>query len=126
MNRLKEDIKLPLYKLYDKYISTIAEKYKIDISELYDLSDLYASNINNKINLGLCCINNELRNQKPSIFNSRTCTRKNFTVKKARELSLQNVKDLIPMIKWNQKNDVKCFRLSISNFDLIKSIILLT
>ena len=39
MNNLKEDIKLPLYKLYDEYISTIAEKYKIDISELYDLSD---------------------------------------------------------------------------------------
>ena len=76
MNNLKEDIKLPLYKLYDEYISTIAEKYKIDISELYDLSDLYVSNINNKINLGLCCINNELRNQKPSIFNSRTCTHK--------------------------------------------------
>jgi UV DNA damage endonuclease len=115
MNKLQNN-KLLLYKLYDKYISLISEKYNIDISELYLLSNLYNANINNKINLGLCCINNELRNQKPSIFNSRTCIRKNFTVEKARELSLQNVKDLIPMIEWNEKNSVKCFRLSSNIF----------
>ena len=116
MNTLTEDIKLKLYKLYDKYIYEISEKYNIDVSELCDLSDLYNANINNKINLGLCCINSELRNEKPSVFNSRTCTRKTFSVEKAKDLSLQNVKDLIPMIEWNEKNDVKCFRLSSNIF----------
>jgi len=116
MNTLTEDIKLKLYKLYDKYIYEISEKYNIDVSELCDLSDLYNANINNKINLGLCCINSELRNEKPSVFNSRTCTRKTFSVEKAKDLSLQNVKDLIPMIEWNEKNDVRCFRLSSNIF----------
>jgi UV DNA damage endonuclease len=66
------------------------------------------------INLGLCCINNTLR--KNRIFNSRTCIRRTYSVKKAKELALQNVKDLIPMIEWNNKNNIKCFRLSSNIF----------
>lgn len=62
------------------------------------------------IHLGLCCINTELR--KKNIFNSRTTIRKNFSVERAQNLALQNVKDLIPMIEWNEKNGIKCFRLS--------------
>lgn len=62
------------------------------------------------INLGLCCINTELR--KKNIFNSRTTIRKNFSIEKAKSLSLLNVKDLIPMIEYNHKNNIKCFRWS--------------
>lgn len=68
----------------------------------------------NHINLGLCCINTELR--KKRIFNSRTLIRKNYTVAKAKELALQNVKDLIPMIEYNYKNGINCFRLSSDMF----------
>ena len=68
------------------------------------------------IQLGLCCINNRLRAQKPTIFNSRTCIRKNYSVEKAKQLALQNVKDLIPMIEWNHKNNIRVFRLSSNIF----------
>jgi len=66
------------------------------------------------INLGLCCINNTLR--KNNIFNSRTCIRRTYSVEKAKKLALQNVKDLIPMIEWNNKNNIKCFRLTSNLF----------
>jgi UV DNA damage endonuclease len=66
------------------------------------------------ISLGLCCINTELR--KKNIFNSRTCVRKTFTVEKAKKLALQNVRDLIPMIEYNYKNKIRCFRLSSDMF----------
>jgi len=63
-----------------------------------------------KINLGLCCINTELR--KKNIFNSRNTIRRTFSVERAKELATQNVKDLIPMIEYNHKNGINCFRWS--------------
>jgi UV DNA damage endonuclease len=66
------------------------------------------------INLGLCCINNTLR--KNNIFNSRTCIRRTYSVEKAKELALKNVRDLIPMIEWNNQNNIKCFRLASNLF----------
>jgi UV DNA damage endonuclease len=68
------------------------------------------------INLGLCCINTELRKQKPPIFCSRTCIRRTFSVEKAKTLALQNIRDIIPMIEWNYRNDINCFRLSSDMF----------
>lgn len=64
--------------------------------------------------LGLCCINNSLRSKKKNedIFCSRRCIQDNFTVDKAQELALQNVKDIIPLIEWNHDNGIKSFRLS--------------
>jgi len=52
-----------------------------------------------KIKLGLCCINNELREK--GIFCSRTMTRNNFTVEKAKELALKNIEDIYPIVKYN-------------------------
>jgi UV DNA damage endonuclease len=69
-----------------------------------------------EIRLGLCCINTKLREQKPPIFCSRTCVRKNFTVKKAKELALQNIKDLKKMMKWNYENNIFVLRLSSDMF----------
>jgi len=62
------------------------------------------------IRLGLCCINTELR--KKDIFCSRTMIRKNFSVKKAMELSLKNIKDISNLAEWNAKNNIFVFRLS--------------
>lgn len=70
---------------------------------------------NPRIRLGLCCLNMTLRDQKPSIFASR-----GITLKKAVELdfseiqarAIQNLKDLIKMIEWNEQHRIKVFRLS--------------
>ncbi len=62
------------------------------------------------IRLGLCCINTELR--KKDIFCSRTVIRKNFTVKKAQELSIKNISDIEKMAEWNAKNNIYVFRIS--------------
>ena len=112
---LQEKLKHSVLKIIDEYIEKIMEKYPhMNRSDLYNLYWDYGNHnkIKSKINLGLCCINNTLRQSKPTIFNSRSCTRASFTVEKAKQLSLQNVKDLIPMIEWNEKNNIKCFRLS--------------
>jgi UV DNA damage endonuclease len=70
------------------------------------------SKYKSRICLGLCCINTELRNTKYPIFNSRTCIRKNFTVEKAKQLALLNVKDMPEMMIWNYENNINCFRIS--------------
>jgi UV DNA damage endonuclease len=63
--------------------------------------------------LGLCCINNSLRGKNnKGIFCSRTCTRATFSVEKAMELATQNVKDIIPLIKWNVDHNIHHLRLS--------------
>ena len=66
--------------------------------------------IRQHLRLCLCCINTILRKQ--NIFCSRTCNRKNFTVIKAKEKALQNIRDMINMIEWNHNNHISCFRIS--------------
>lgn len=74
------------------------------------------SNSVSQISLGLCCINTHLRSQKPPIFCSRTCIRRTYSVERAKSLALQNIQDIIPMIEWNEKNKIRCFRLSSNIF----------
>ena len=62
------------------------------------------------IRLGLCCINTELR--KDDIFCSRTVTRANFTVEKAKKLALKNIDDIGKMAEWNAKHNIFVFRIS--------------
>lgn len=67
------------------------------------------------IQLGLCCLNTVLREQKPPIFASRGCILK--TVKEkgldvVKEKAIENLKDIIKMIEWNHKNGIGVFRLS--------------
>ena len=62
---------------------------------------------------GYACINMFLREK--GIFNSRTMRKKTFLEKGlpyASQLVLQNVKDMMPIFEWNNKNNVKVFRLS--------------
>ncbi len=62
---------------------------------------------------GYACINMDLREK--GIFNSRTMRKKTFLEKGisyASQLVLQNVKDMMPIFEWNNKNNVKVFRLS--------------
>ena len=70
------------------------------------------------VELGLCCIVNELRSFKDSkgkkkeVFCGRTINNKiHFTVEKAKEKALQNCKDLSLLIKYCTEKNIKCFRL---------------
>lgn len=69
------------------------------------------------IQLGLCCLNTELRSQKPSVFCSRTMILKSIKEKadgyiELKKKTLQNLEDLIALIEWNEKNGIRVFRLS--------------
>ena len=63
--------------------------------------------------LGYACINMTLGKQ--GITTNRSMIKRTFKEKGipyASELSIQNVRDLIEIIKWNEQNDVKFFRMS--------------
>lgn len=62
--------------------------------------------------IGYCCINVSLRQKKPSVFTNRTINRKNFSIEKAATLALQNVKDLLTILKWNETNKIRVFRIT--------------
>ena len=68
-------------------------------------------------NLGYACINMTLG--KKGITTNRSMIKRTFLEKGipyASELSIQNVRDLIEIIKWNEQNDVKFFRMSSNLF----------
>lgn len=71
-----------------------------------------AQRLAGRINLGLVCMNESLRFGKPQIFCSRTMSRANFTVEKAKEKGLLNVRDISKLLAWNHEHGIKCFRLS--------------
>ena len=67
--------------------------------------------------LGYCCINLALRN-KPITVN-RTCRKITFQQKGmdyVSNLALQNIKDLITIVKWNEQNGFKVYRMSSDMF----------
>jgi UV DNA damage endonuclease len=62
---------------------------------------------------GYACINTHLREK--GVFNSRTMRKKTFLEKGlpyVSEVCLKNTKDIIPILHWNYKNNIKVFRLS--------------
>lgn len=70
---------------------------------------------NKKIQLGICCINTKLREMKPPIFCSRKMQIKSIEKKGIDELKkkiILNLKDVIKMMHWNERNGIKVFRLS--------------
>ena len=74
---------------------------------------------NKSIQLGLCCLNTELRMRNPSVFASRkmiirTIKQKGIGVLK--EKIIQNLKDVLTMMDWNEENGIKVFRLSSEMF----------
>jgi UV DNA damage endonuclease len=75
--------------------------------------------MNPHLNLGYCCLNTRLQAQK--IFCARTMRLATFTakgVKYAEEVALQNVGDLLPILRWNQEHNIKLFRISSDLFPL--------
>lgn len=67
------------------------------------------------IQLGLCCINTQLRSRKPPVFMSRKMIIRTVEEKGIDELKskiIQNLKDVLTMIEWNDKNGIRVLRLS--------------
>ena len=67
------------------------------------------------IQLGLCCMNTILQSRKPPIMSSRSVILKTLETKGfevLREKIIQNLKDTLVMIDWNEQNGIKVFRLS--------------
>jgi UV DNA damage endonuclease len=65
------------------------------------------------MNLGYCCINMQLRKQ--NIFTGRTCRKAKFDEKGLEyvgELGLQNIRDLYQIVQWNERNNIKFYRVS--------------
>ncbi len=70
---------------------------------------------NKSIQLGLCCMNTILHSQKPPIMSSRSVILKTLETNGFQPLKnkiIQNLKDTITMIEWNEQNGIKVFRLS--------------
>ena len=75
----------------------------------------------NNYNLGYACINMGLseRPKKQRITTNRSMIKRTFQEKGlpyASELALQNCKDLLQILKWNDQNDIRFFRLSSNLF----------
>lgn len=69
------------------------------------------------IQFGYACLNMELRDK--SIFNSRTMRKKTFEEKGlayTSKLCLQNCRDLVTILRWNNKHNIKLFRISSEMF----------
>ena len=67
------------------------------------------------MDLGYACINMTLSAQKPKITTNRSMIKKTFKergLEYAGELGLKNARDLFHILKWNNENGIKFFRLS--------------
>ena len=67
------------------------------------------------VQLGLCCLNISLRSKKTPIFSSRSVQLKTLESKGVdflKEKIIQNLKDTLRLMDWNEENGIKVFRLS--------------
>ena len=79
----------------------------------YQTLNKYTSTMD--IQLGLCCMNTVLRQQKPPVFSSRKMIIKSIQEKgidTLKEKIVQNLKDTLTLMDWNEQHGIKVFRLS--------------
>ncbi|KAF9781404.1 UV-endonuclease UvdE-domain-containing protein [Thelephora terrestris] len=87
---------------------------------VYDIPPVETKTATFKGRLGYACLNTILRTAKPNpIFCSRTC--RIDTIEKngldfAKNLGLQNARDLCKLIQWNEENKIRFLRLSSEMF----------
>ena len=70
---------------------------------------------NKPIQLGLCCLNTILKKRKPPVYASRRMIIRKIEedgIDKLKEKIIQNLKDTLLMIDWNEENGIKVLRLS--------------
>lgn len=68
--------------------------------------------------LGYCCINLDLQESKGITVN-RSMKKQTFQkrgLEYASELAIQNIRDLVEVIKWNERNGIKLYRMSSDMF----------
>ena len=73
--------------------------------------------MNPSTQLGYCCINLNLQPKKITV--NRTCRKATFAQKglpHVSSLALQNIRDLVEIIKWNEQNGFKVYRMSSNMF----------
>lgn len=71
------------------------------------------------INLGYACINDELNTRPVRISTTRTLSKKEYLhggLRKVGQLALDNLKDLLKILEWNEQHGIKLFRLSSNIF----------
>ena len=69
--------------------------------------------------MGYACINMQLSNSKPKIYTGRSMIKRTFLSKGidyASQLGLDNCKDLLEIIKWNNENGFNFFRITSNLF----------
>ena len=69
--------------------------------------------------MGYACINETLAKQKPKVYTGRSMIKRTFKAKGieyASQLGLDNCKDLFTIIKWNNENGFKFFRITSNLF----------
>ena len=74
---------------------------------------------NKPIQLGLCCLNITMRNKRPTIFASRSCTMGTIAksgLKIAVDRARMNLDDILTLMHWNEANGIKVFRLTSNIF----------
>jgi len=67
------------------------------------------------VQLGLCCINTQLRDQKPPVFASRSATVRTVQekgIEVLKERIQQNLRDVLTMMNWNEAHGIRVMRLS--------------
>ena len=70
---------------------------------------------NKPVQLGLCCLNTEMRSQKPPVFSSRKMIIRKIEedgIDALKEKILQNLRDTLSLMDWNETHGIKVFRLS--------------
>ncbi|KIO21278.1 hypothetical protein M407DRAFT_80564 [Tulasnella calospora MUT 4182] len=91
-------------------------KPKVTEPIVYEIPDVEKKTTTFKGRLGYACLNTILRNSKPDpIFCSRTCriaTIKEKGMEFVYDLGLQNIRDLLKLIEWNEKNKIRFMRMS--------------
>ncbi len=99
-------------------IQRLAKHYKFNEEEainkfIYGKIAIQKHSINKPVQLGLCCCNTELR--KKDIFASRKMMVKSVHEKGIhvlKEKIIQNLKDILTMMDYNEEHGIKVFRLS--------------
>ena len=79
---------------------------------------------NKAIQLGLCCLNIELRECCPTVFSSRSVILRTLNEKGVENLKnkiIENLQDALIMMDWNEDNGIKVFRLSSEMFPHISN-----
>ena len=71
------------------------------------------------IQLGLCCMNVTLKQQKVPVYAARRIiikTIEKLGIEELKKRTLQNLDDLLKMLEWNEANGIRVFRLSSEMF----------